>query len=50
MGQADLSSMGPLLKPMVMAAMKLASKGKTPDKRKAKISAKVKMSVKAKHG
>ena len=50
MAEADLSSMGNLMKPMVMAAMKLAQKGKTPDKKKAKISAKMKMSVKAKHG
>lgn len=37
-----------LLKPMVMAAMKLAQQGKTPGKKKATVSAKVK--VKAKHG
>lgn len=37
-----------LLKPMVMAAMKLAQKGKTPDKKKATVAAKVK--VKVKHG
>jgi hypothetical protein len=48
--QTDLSNMGSLMKPMVMAAMKLAEKGKTPDKKKAKVSAKLKMSVKAKHG
>lgn len=47
---ADLSGMGSLMKPMVLAAMKLAQKGKTPDKKKAKVSAKIKMSVKAKHG
>jgi hypothetical protein len=50
MGQADLSSMGNLMKPMVMAAMKLAQKGKTPDKKKAKVEAKMKMKVKVKHG
>jgi hypothetical protein len=49
MPQADLSSMGNLMKPMVMAAMKLAEKGKTPDKKKAKIEAKMKMKVKVKH-
>ena len=50
MSETNLSNMGSLMKPMVMAAMKLAQKGKTPDKRKAKVSAKLKMSVKAKHG
>ena len=50
MSETSLSGMAPLMKPMVMAAMKLASKGKTPDKRKAKVEAKMKMKVKVKHG
>ena len=48
--QTDLSNMGSLMKPMVMATMKLAEKGKTPDKKKAKVEAKMKMKVKVKHG
>lgn len=50
MAEANVSSMGGLLKPMVVAAMRLAQKGKTPDKKKATVSAKVKAKVKVKHG
>jgi hypothetical protein len=50
MGQADLSSMGPLMKPLVMAAMRLASKGKDGGKRKAEAKAKLKLAVKVKRG
>jgi len=50
MPQADLSSMGPLAKPLVMAAIKLAAKGKDKTKRKAEVKVKQKMSVKVKHG
>jgi hypothetical protein len=52
MGQADLSSFGPLLKPMMAAAAKLtAPKGKD-DKgaKKATLKTKIKATVKAKRG
>ena len=50
MGQADLSSMGPLAKPMILAAMRLASKGKDAGKKKAEVKMKQKVSVKVKRG
>lgn len=50
MGQADLSSMGALAKPMVLAAMRLAKKGKPGDTGKKKAEVKMKMKVKVKHG
>jgi hypothetical protein len=50
MGQADLSGMGNLMKPMVMAAMRLAARGKDKTKKKAEVKSKMKMSVKVKHG
>jgi len=50
MGQADLSSMGPLMKPLVMAAMRLAAKDKSGGKKKAEAKAKLKMKVSVKHG
>lgn len=50
MPQADLSSMGNLMKPLVMAAMKLSQKGGDKTKKKAEIKIKQKASVKVKHG
>jgi hypothetical protein len=52
MGQADLSSMGPLMKPLVFAAMRLANKGKEGDKtkKKAEVKMKLKAGVKVKRG
>jgi hypothetical protein len=52
MGQADLSSMGPLAKPLMMAAIKLSNKGKSGEKtkKKAEVKMKQKISVKVKHG
>jgi hypothetical protein len=51
MGQADLSSSGNLMKPLVLAAIKLA-KGKSGDKskKKAEIKMKQKVAIKVKHG
>ena len=49
MGQADLSSMGPLMKPLVMAAMRLSDKG-SKGKKKAEVKMKLKASAKVKHG
>jgi hypothetical protein len=48
--EANLSSMGPLMKPLVMAAMKLSQKGGDKTKKKAEIKIKQKASVKVKHG
>lgn len=50
MAQADISTS--LMKPMVMAAMRLAGKGKGADntKKKAEVKSKMKMSVKVKRG
>jgi hypothetical protein len=47
---ANLSNMGSLMKPMVMAAMKLSNKGGDKTKKKAEVKSKMKMSVKVKHG
>lgn len=49
MSQADLSSSGNLMKPLVIAAMKLA-RDKNGKKKKAEIKMKQKVSVKVKHG
>lgn len=50
MGQADLSGMGSMMKPLVMAAMKLSNKGGDKTKKKAEVKIKQKASVKVKHG
>ena len=42
--------MGPLMKPLVIAAMKLSQKGGDKTKKKAEIKIKQKASVKVKHG
>jgi len=47
MGQADLSSMGAIMKPMLGIARKLAS---AKDRKKAEVKAKIKASVKVKRG
>lgn len=51
MAQADLSSSAGMMKPLLMAAIKLA-KGKPGDKgkKKAEVKMKMKSSVKVKHG
>ena len=50
MAQADLSGMGNMMKPLVMAAMNLSSKGGDKTKKKAEVKIKQKASVKVKHG
>lgn len=51
MGQGDLSSLGPLLKPMMDAATRIVTPGKDgKGKKKAELKSKIKMSVKAKRG
>jgi hypothetical protein len=52
MGQADLSSIGPLMKPLVMAAIRLAGKNKAGEKgkKKAEVKMKLKAGVKVKRG
>lgn len=50
MAQADLSGMGNLMKPLVMAAMKLSQKGSDKTKKKAEVKMKVKAGVKVKRG
>lgn len=51
MPQADLSSFGPLLKPMMAAATKLTAPGKDgKGAKKAQLKMKVKATVKAKRG
>ena len=51
MGQADLSSSAGIMKPLLMAAIKL-SKGKSGDKskKKAEVKMKQKVAIKVKHG
>lgn len=51
MSETNLSSMAPVMKPMLMAAIKLA-KGKSGDKtkKKAEVKSSMKMKVKVKHG
>lgn len=47
---ADLSSMGSVMKPLVMAAMKLSQKGGEKSKKKAEVKIKMKAAAKVKHG